>query len=253
MKTYTHPNVPDNPIQDEDSLPEYTGQAEGKDMNKPVQEPQGSKIKGRFIEMTGRRFGYLTAVSLAPRLKGEISWRCLCDCGNTHVVTGQLLRRGGVRSCGCKRYGQAKTHGARHTSEWVIWSSMRGRCNNPNDKAYARYGGRGIFVCGEWEAFEKFLSDMGPRPSKKHSLDRIDNNGGYSKENCRWATNKEQNRNKRNNVLLTHNGETKTLVEWDEASGAARGSIASRIYKGWSVERALSTPINPIKRRRAVA
>lgn len=131
---------------------------------------------------------------------------------------------GGTKSCGCwnleSLVNRSLTHGSsmpgsKGHNEYAIWSQMRGRCSNPNNPQYVDYGGRNIKVCSEWESnFEQFYKDMGPRPSNKHSIDRIDNDGDYCPENCRWATQKEQCNNMRRNVRLAHNGETKTEAEW---------------------------------------
>jgi hypothetical protein len=124
---------------------------------------------------------------------------------------------------------------------------MRDRCGNPNSAAWDRYGGRGIAVCARWQGengFANFLADMGARPSAKHSIDRIDNDGPYSRENCRWATAKEQANNKRTNRWLTHSGETLTITGWSERLGMSRPTIWGRLEAGWSIDAALTTQIN---------
>lgn len=129
----------------------------------------------------------------------------------------------------------------KHTRTYRSWANMLSRCNNKNDTAYQWYGGRGIQVCSRWSMFENFLMDMGECPSGL-TLDRINTNGGYCKDNCRWATNKQQHRNKRSNRLLTHNGETKCVAEWAETVGISQRALANRIdVHGWSVEKALTT------------
>lgn len=134
--------------------------------------------------------------------------------------------------------------GGKRTPEYRSWEGMLGRCYNQHDPAYSRYGGRGIFVCDRWrEAYSNFLADMGRKPSPKHSIDRFpDNNGPYSPENCRWATSLEQNRNKRNNRLLTSGGQTKTLSEWAGDAGVDDGMVARRLTLGDSLEKALEKP-----------
>lgn len=122
------------------------------------------------------------------------------------------------------------------------WYSLRSRCRNPKDHAFHNYGGRGIKVCERWESFENFLADMGPRPSPKHSIDRIDVNGDYCPENCRWATRQEQNSNRRDCHYLTHNGETLTVYEWARRTGLSDGAIRYRMKQGWSVAKTLTTP-----------
>lgn len=126
---------------------------------------------------------------------------------------------------------------------WNTWKRMIERCCNPKDTNYARYGGRGITVCARWrESSSAFFDDMGPKPSPDLTLDRIDNDGPYEPANCRWATRREQTRNKRTNVRLTHNGRTQCVVDWAREHGLDPKTLASRLKMGWSMERALSTP-----------
>lgn len=172
-------------------------------------------------------------------------------CGKPHAARGycqthyrRVLAHGdaNIRLSPPGRY----KHGARRknvpTREYTTWNCMRNRCRNPNDGAYRWYGGRGIKVCDRWDSFENFLTDMGPRPHGC-SLDRIDVDADYGPDNCRWLPDALQNRNKRNNRLLTFNGETKTVAEWAELRGLSRDLIGSRINRrGWPVERALTTP-----------
>jgi hypothetical protein len=139
----------------------------------------------------------------------------------------------------------------RNTPEYAAWVNMRNRCNKPSAKGYAQYGARGIKVCKRWQqSFANFLADMGYRPSPAHQLDRIDNAGPYSPENCRWSTRLENCNNRRDNVLLTYNGETLTIREWERRSGFGRTIIWQRInHLGWSVEKALTTPVRPLRKR----
>jgi hypothetical protein len=120
---------------------------------------------------------------------------------------------------------------------------MRTRCTNPNVPNYKDYGGRGIAVCERWRSFEAFLADMGPRPGLGYSIERINNDGDYEPGNCRWADRAQQSNNRRNNRLLTWNGETKTLAEWSRTTGLDYAALLARLNRGWSVERALSTPM----------
>jgi hypothetical protein len=141
-----------------------------------------------------------------------------------------------------------KTHGGtvdnkgRNTPEYKSWAHMKARCNSETNHKYHLYGARGIKVCDRWlNNFENFLADMGQKPSPLHTIDRIDNNGNYEPSNCRWATKKEQGRNTRTNLLITHNGKTMTLIEWSELSGVNKITLRNRIsLYGWSVEKALT-------------
>jgi hypothetical protein len=139
--------------------------------------------------------------------------------------------------------GQSQRFNMKNTEHPVyhIWNSMRQRCNNPNSAPYRNYGGRGITICERWDSFNNFVEDMGSRPDGA-LLERKDNNGPYNKENCRWATRSEQNRNKRDNHLVTHNGETKCLAEWVERSGLNRRTLTKRLAHGWDFATAISTP-----------
>ena len=200
-------------------------------------------VHPRFIDLTGKAFGRLTVVAFAGRGK----WHVRCECGQVGMKSGLDLRSGDSKSCGCLKREQLgdrrRTHGKCKTPEYRSWSHMIGRCENPTDKKFPIYGGRGITVCARWrESFETFLEDMGQRPSKRHSLDRINVNGDYEPDNCRWATAKEQSRNTRTNRPLTFNGETRLTVEWAELLGVEPYIINWRLANGWTVERALSTP-----------
>jgi hypothetical protein len=158
---------------------------------------------GKVINLAGRRFGRLVAISHSGKdIRNNAVWLCVCDCGKEIVVNGSHLRTGNTRSCGCFQSDMSaqrlRTHGMKGTPEYNTWRAMMKRCNNPNDKAYKYYGGRGINVCERWRRFENFISDMGKRPTIDHSLDRIDNDGNYEPTNCKWATPKEQALNRRN-------------------------------------------------------
>lgn len=191
------------------------------------------------------RFGRLIAVRRAGQAHKQAMWLCLCDCGNTVTVAAALLRNGQTRSCGCLRrevtIARSRSHGLRHSPEYRIWFSMHQRCRNVRVRNHANYGGRGITVCPQWDDFATFYQDMGPRPSAQHSIERIDNNGPYAAENCRWATRVEQGRNKRNNRLITLAGMTRPLSAWAEDAGLRYGLVMQRIRKGWNPKRALTT------------
>ncbi len=183
----------------------------------------------KMIELTGHRFGLLTVIEVSQKTNHGTKWLCRCDCGNAHVASVSHLRSGDTSSCGCFNSEKARqrrlTHGAAPmrrnggpTREYRIWCSMKKRCYDAKQKCYHLYGGRGISVCDRWvNDFPAFLSDMGPCPSPRHSLDRFpDQNGNYTLINCRWATPQQQARNRRGNRLIEYKQETLTLQEWSE-------------------------------------
>lgn len=150
-------------------------------------------------KLTSRRFERLTVVNRRGSDKnGHSLWECVCDCGNTVIISGTNLKSSHTTSCGCMNKEAITKHGLRNSPEYQSWKAMIQRCTNPKAQGYEYYGGRGITVCSPWlNSFEEFYADMGLRPSNGYSIDRIDNNKGYYKENCRWATSAEQNKNKR--------------------------------------------------------
>lgn len=179
----------------------------------------------RVIDITGKKFGLLTVVELDHSKTGHKTyWICRCDCGNVKSVRSDSLKDGSIRSCGCLKRIQNKTnlsrttHGMSHTRLYGIWSGMRQRCYNKNEACWARYGGRGITVCDEWlDSFEKFAEwAIGNGYDEDLTIDRIDNSGPYSPDNCRWVNASEQCRNRRTNIDITIGNSTRTLVEWCE-------------------------------------
>ncbi len=221
--------------------------------------PQPLPTSPRFKDLTGKPFDHLKVLYYAGQTRtsgGNVIhlWRCVCKykgCGNETTVRGGDLRSGLTGSCGCLRKevtgNRSRTHGKSHSVEHKIWKGIVKRCYNENAAGYARYGGRGIEVSARWQGpggFANFLADMGKRPTPKHSIDRYpDNNGNYEPSNCRWATFKEQQRNRRTNKLLTMNGETRCMEEWVEITGLPRSTLDCRLKRGWSVEKALTTPL----------
>jgi hypothetical protein len=158
--------------------------------------------RSKRLDLTGQRYGRFTVLSFAGIDKhSSTTWQCQCDCGAIRTVVGSKLRSGRAKSCGClsvESFGNRnRTHGLSKLPEYTIWKLMRGRCNNPNGLHFADYGGRGIKVCERWTNFENFYADMGSRPSKLHSIDRINNNGCYEPSNCQWATQVQQTNNRR--------------------------------------------------------
>lgn len=174
---------------------------------------------GKKVDFTGLVFDYLTIISEGAKAKnGRSRWNCACKCGNKTLVEGVALRKGKIKSCGCRRSGVVK-HGLAHSKEFSSWQHLKDRCLNKNSLDYKNYGGRGINVCNRWtdkeKGFENFISDMGFKPSATHSIDRFPNkDGDYEPTNCRWATPVEQARNTRRNKFLEYNFEIKTLSEW---------------------------------------
>lgn len=152
---------------------------------------------GKFKDLTGERFGMLTVIKQGSKDKNKkINWYCVCDCGTKKEFSGNSIRRGITRSCGCYDYiNDQSKHNMRDKPEYRIWRAMRTRCNNPKSNRYDIYGGKGIQVCERWNRFINFYKDMGPRPTDKHSIDRIDSDGNYEPDNCRWADGVTQSRN----------------------------------------------------------
>ena len=220
-----------------------------------MQYHDSTPLPRRVKDLTGQRFGRLLVVSFSHiESKSRYAiWNCLCDCGRQHQTATAYLSHGNVRSCGClgeeRRMAAVTKHGFSRHPLYAIYRTMMHRCYNPKAGAYRHYGGRGIAVCQRWrESFLSFVEDMGPKPSPDHSIDRINNDGDYCPENCRWATPKQQARNWKNrNVRYEHGGESLTLSEWAERLHIRRESIRDRINSGWPLSKALSTP--PIRNR----
>jgi hypothetical protein len=200
----------------------------------------------RTIDLTGQRFGRWLVIERSGRDRGgKALYRCLCDCGTErNGVSAGNLKSGGSKSCGCLTReitgDQSRTHGQSRTPEYRIWQAAKKRCTNPTADNYERYGGRGVTF--GFPDFAQFIAEVGPRPSDKHSLDRINNAKGYEPGNVRWATMSAQCRNKRNNRTLTFQGKTQCMTAWEEELGLPRSTIKHRLKNGWSVEEALSTP-----------
>lgn len=198
----------------------------------------------KAINLEGQRFGRLVAIEPIPRPGSRRRWRCKCDCGNETLTPTQNLLSGKAKSCGCMKIEKATKHGDSRTRIYRIWNGMKNRCNNENEIGYENYGGRGITVCEEWNnSFEEFRDWSFENGYKEGlTIDRIDVNGNYEPSNCRWVTMAEQNRNKRDNVYLTYNEETKILGDWARLFGIKNNTLSRRIKDGWTVEQALTIP-----------
>ena len=195
------------------------------------------------IDLTGQRFGRLTALNVVGSKNGHSTWLCQCDCGNTKVVTSQCLRQGKTKSCGCIGNNKQKTHGMTGTRLYKIWRGMIDRCCNTRDHNYTNYGSRGIKVCNEWKHFEPFRDwAFSNGYTEDLSIDRVDVNGDYCPENCRWADSFVQQNNKRNNHVIEYNGESHTLTGWSRMIGITSANLRQRLQHGWSIEKALTTP-----------
>jgi hypothetical protein len=185
-----------------------------------------------------QQFGCLTTIASAYH-DSRLWWLCRCKCGASKEVRDQHLRSGAVRSCGCMK--NRPKHSMIGTPEYNAWVAMKNRCRHPRCKGYPNYGGRGIRFCDRWaNDFVAFFADMGPRPSSLHSLERIDSNGHYEPGNCRWATRGEQNRNRRNNVIITAWGRQQVVTDWAREVGIDPKVITKRIEAGWPAEDALT-------------
>lgn len=195
------------------------------------------------------RFGRLSVLHAAPTKSGRKMWWCKCDCGNPKQTSGKSLRSGHVKSCGCLRVDTSRArftkHGFSHTSgTYNSWVLIKQRCGNKNHPDYKDYGGRGITVCKAWVgSFTRFLTDMGECP-RGMSIHRVNNNAGYCKANCVWATNHTQARAKRNNRVITSGRTTMILQDWAALLKTRASTIASRIDRlGWEHVRAVTEPV----------
>lgn len=203
---------------------------------------------GKFIDLTGQKFGRLTALRRVENKSKHTMWLCRCDCGNEVAVDGGNLRKGLTKSCGCYNRELAskrvKTHGLSHTPLHEVWKTMKSRCLNSHTAAYRNYGAEGKTVCEEWlndfQAFYNWAIANGYKEGL--TIDRENNDKGYSPENCRWVTMKKQNNNKRNNHLITYNGKTQTIAEWADEIGIKYFTLYMRINRyHWTIEKALTT------------
>lgn len=212
---------------------------------------------GKFIDITGQRFGRLIVSERTGTSKsgGNALWSCRCSCGQQTIIQAPDLKSGHTQSCGCLQKEviaqistiHSHTLNRKVSPTYGSWRGMRTRCFNPNDPAYKNYGGRGITVCNRWKKFVNFLKDMGEAPVRSQ-IDRIDNNGHYNKSNCRWTTSKINNRNRRNNRLITYKGETLCLSELAEKYNIHPNTLWMRLNQyNWTLEKSLATPVRNVK------
>lgn len=198
-------------------------------------------MSAHMKDISGQRFNMLVAIEVAGVARDKsILWLCRCDCGSTRVLGGSQLRRGIIYSCGCanRRSAAKYKHGGTGTKAYQAWVDMRRRCDDSRRHAFVDYGGRGISYDAAWGDFSMFIADMGV-PAEGQTLDRINNDEGYSKANCRWADMRTQCRNRRSSRRITCGEHTRTIAEWSEVTGIKRTTIAYRIQHGWPTEKAL--------------
>jgi hypothetical protein len=199
-------------------------------------------------DLSGERFGRLVVVAIDSHKPRR--WACICDCGNRTVVDNGNIRSGHTKSCGCLARDSRTTHAQSYTSEYKTWKNIKSRCYFQKGPNFKVYGGRGIRVCDRWlygedgkTGFGCFISDMGPRPSREHSIERLDVNGNYEPSNCEWATKKKQCRNTRANRIVYYKGKRQTLAEAVETSGLKYNTVIHRLLKGWSIDDALQVKL----------
>lgn len=205
----------------------------------------------KLEDLTGRTYNRLTVIKYIGRNEKNTAslWECKCSCGRTTIVSSNNLKRGNTKSCGCYSAENAskrlKTHGKTGTPLFNIWMTMKARCYNPNNEKFKRYGFRGIKICDEWRnsfsAFESWSLTHGYKEGL--SIDRIDNDGDYCPENCRWATRTVQANNTSTNVFITYNGEKKTATEWERILGMNPKTMMRRKEVGWSDKECIETPL----------
>lgn len=202
-------------------------------------------------ECIGKKYGMLTIVGIEPDMvcksgSSHRMVRCICDCGKEHVASYDHIVAGKTKSCGCQmgKRKRIRYPGEVKTRLYRIWGNMVNRCTNKNNPAYQNYGGRGITVCNEWRSWDNFKAwafENGYNDDL--TIDRIDNDSGYSAENCRFVDRHTQANNKRSNRIIEYNGESHTMSEWGNILGIEYCVLASRIEKGWSIERAFNQPV----------
>lgn len=215
---------------------------------------------GKFIDLSGRKFGRLLVVQrsedyVSPNGHHVVCWECECDCGTKHyIVSGNSLKKGSTSSCGCisKEFPKHKTHGQSKTQLYKEWCDIKKRCYNSKSKSYPDYGMRGITLCQEWHDYVKYYAYVSVLPhfqEKGYTLNRIDNNGNYEPGNVEWATKAEQANNRRSSRLLEYNEKRQTIAQWSAEIGIEQTTLSARLRMGWSIEKALTTPLKNKKQK----
>jgi hypothetical protein len=217
----------------------------------------GVIFMGKFIDLTGQKFGRLTVLGLDRVESKKTYWKCMCECNNEISVRSDQLRRSWTKSCGCLQRDVTKKtakyinykHGESKTRLYGIWTNMKSRCYREHDDWYSEYGGRGITICNEWindyVVFRNWALSHGYMNNL--TIDRKDVNGNYEPNNCRWATLKEQANNTRYNHLMSYNGKTQTMSQWADELGIGFGALMARSRRNWTDEQIITTPLKEKK------
>lgn len=204
--------------------------------------------QSKRIEMAGKRYGRLVGIRFIDRQKRQCRWLFKCDCGTEKIMFGANVRRGLTTSCGCRHREISKENGTSHglskTAEYDVWGKIKDRCLNPANSAFKNYGARGITICPRWQDdFAAFFSDMGPRPSPQHAIERVDNDRGYSPDNSVWLERRLQNENRRCVRRFDFRGGTLTIRQLAESYGVPIAVLTWRIEAGWPINRAVLQPV----------
>lgn len=203
----------------------------------------------KALDLKNQKFNRLTVLEFIGYEGKRKLWKCRCDCGNIVNVVTFRLTTNKIKSCGCLRneklIERSTKHNMRYSRIYNTWRSMRSRCSNPKNPAYKNYGGRNIKVCDEWQNSFKAFYEWSLKNGYKDDLtiDRINNDGNYEPSNCRWVDRKIQNNNTRHNRLITYQDKTMNISQWAEYVGLTYSCLKTRLYNGWSIEKALTTPI----------
>jgi hypothetical protein len=206
----------------------------------PTIKQENYKQNKRIIDLTGQKFNMLTVIKFSHADK-EAWWECKCDCGKIKTLRARNIKSGLIKSCGCFNIEKIMDRNIKHnlcgTKTYTTWLNMIKRCTDPNNNSYKNYGARGIKLCDKWLTFKGFYEDMGDRPNET-TLDRIDNDGNYLKENCKWSTKKEQANNRRNSRIITYKNKTQTLQQWADELGINVKKLWNRLFTlKWTVEK----------------